>query len=262
MRLYDLVLPALTGPGSSDIAMSAVSAVRIDTTNVYAYWLGSDIKEKIGSQYPNIAPPFNSMWFEFRKDRSQVGTLVVASSPSSIYGSVFYFDGLSGRWVEIGAWEGVFDPHTGQPIGAVDYTLFADESEIRSSFSKGVIDHSIGSTLLAISFMHCKNVVLEDAPFIGPRQQRRALERKGIQQARFKTLVIDPMKQVLKTEGGIEHNGLKKALHICRGHFATYSEDKPLFGRYSGTFWKPAHVRGNADNGTVYKDYKVKAPKE
>lgn len=121
---------------------------------------------------------------------------------------------------------------------------------------------SMGISALALHFMHCKNVVLEDAPFIGPRQQRRALERKGFKQAKFKTLIIEPMKQVLKAEGGIETNGLKKALHICRGHFATYSEDKPLFGKYSGTFWKPSHVRGNADHGTVYKDYKVNPPKE
>jgi hypothetical protein len=40
------------------------------------------------------------------------------------------------------------------------------------------------------------------------------------------------MRKVLATEGGISQNGLKKARHICRGHFSEYSEEKPLFGKY------------------------------
>lgn len=114
---------------------------------------------------------------------------------------------------------------------------------------------------LALSFLHCKNVTVEDAPDPRTRQGRRADERAGLPTPRYKTLVIEPMKKVLQTEGGIATNGLKKALHICRGHFSHYSEEKPLFGKYSGQFWIPAHVRGSADAGTVVKDYDVKAPK-
>src|SRR3990167_3444505 len=58
----------------------------------------------------------------------------------------------------------------------------------------------------------------------------------------------------------IEVNGLKKALHIVRGHPVTYTKEKPLFGKYSGTFWKPAHARGSIEQGAVLKDYKVNAP--
>lgn len=54
--------------------------------------------------------------------------------------------------------------------------------------------------------------------------------------------------------------GLRKALHLVRGHFATYTPDKPLFGRITGTVWKPSHVRGDAAEGIVAKDYRVKAP--
>ena len=56
---------------------------------------------------------------------------------------------------------------------------------------------------------------------------------------------------------GEDATGIKKALHICRGHFVTYTPKHPLFGKYVGTFWKPDHVRGNAKNGIVLKDYKV-----
>lgn len=65
------------------------------------------------------------------------------------------------------------------------------------------------------------------------------------------------MKKVLRTEGQSETTGLKRALHICRGHFAHYGDDKPLFGKYTGTFWRPMHARGKVEQGVVVKDYKI-----
>lgn len=118
--------------------------------------------------------------------------------------------------------------------------------------------HVFIAPLFAISLMHCKNVQVIDAPDTRPRQQRRFEDRAGIHLAQMYTLQIDPMKKVLSSEGGLETQGLKRALHICRGHFASYSEEKPLFGKISGRFWKPAHVRGTDKAGVVYKDYKVK----
>jgi hypothetical protein len=54
---------------------------------------------------------------------------------------------------------------------------------------------------------------------------------------------------------------MKRALHICRGSFATYTEDAPLFGRVVGTVWRPPHVKGNEAAGKVNKNYKIKRPK-
>lgn len=108
---------------------------------------------------------------------------------------------------------------------------------------------------LAVMFMHCKNVerVVNEPP--AKVNARRAKEGKEPLE-RYYTLTIDPMKRILSKEGGIEHNGLKKALHICRGHFATYDE-KPLFGKVKGTFWVPQHTRGSDVFGRINKDYKV-----
>lgn len=113
---------------------------------------------------------------------------------------------------------------------------------------------------LAVAFMHCKNVAqreVEQSSF-----ERQVWRKKhGRPLVRYHVLDIDPMRKVLDSEGGAREAGLKKALHICRGHFATYTPDAPLFGRVTGTFWKPQHVRGNAKHGAVVKDYNVKAPK-
>jgi hypothetical protein len=118
----------------------------------------------------------------------------------------------------------------------------------------------MNDALLALSFMHCKNVVRRDATESeGP--PAKWLRRMKQPTLRYHVLEIDPMKEVLRREGGSETNGLKKALHICRGHFATFTEARPLFGKYAGTFWKPAHVRGTKEQGVVVKDYAVNAPR-
>ncbi len=49
--------------------------------------------------------------------------------------------------------------------------------------------------------------------------------------------------------------GTGKRLHICRGHFAEYGEEKKLFGKYSGRFFVPAHLKGRKERGVLLKDY-------
>lgn len=109
---------------------------------------------------------------------------------------------------------------------------------------------------LTISFLHCKNVATCDSA-VSDREERRWKNKTGAALIRFKTLVIDHLKSQLSASvaGG---DDLKKALHICRGHFSHYSEGRPLFGKYPGTFWIPQHVRGSAEHGIVEKWYDVK----
>jgi hypothetical protein len=146
-----------------------------------------------------------------------------------------------------------------RPFPSVIKTTFGDEFDHRL----GLQLQELGWPLyLAICFMHCKNVTLTEQEGQYPsRQVRREAERRGDPPlTKFYTLNIEPMKKVLRDEGGSETVGLKRALHICRGHFSHYSEDKPLFGKYAGQFWIPAHVRGTAEAGMIAKDYNVKPP--
>jgi len=112
--------------------------------------------------------------------------------------------------------------------------------------------------LLAICFAHCKGTeIKEHQP---SRQVSRASERAGKPVFTFHTIDINPSANVLRAEGNVSENGLAKALHICRGHFAHYTTEKPLFGKYTGTFYRPMHVRGNAEKGIAAKDYRVHHP--
>lgn len=117
--------------------------------------------------------------------------------------------------------------------------------------------------LVAAGFSHCKNVEIVDAPEVPYKIRRKRELKLGRPVVQFRELVIDPSMTQKRYEGGSGQPRQRgtKSLHIARGHFATYSADRPLFGKYSGTFWKPAHVRGSAEVGMVGKDYAVKAPK-
>jgi hypothetical protein len=110
--------------------------------------------------------------------------------------------------------------------------------------------------LMALCFMHCKNVAQVRQP--PPEKLSKAWTRRhGRPLTRYTVLNINPMKKVLRDEGGAEHTGLVKALHICRGHFKHFTEEHPLFGKAVGTYWWPMHARGRAEAGVVVKDYRV-----
>lgn len=135
-------------------------------------------------------------------------------------------------------------------------TVFA--SALGNGFDGGDVLLITYPMLFATSLMACRNVAVKDvAP---PEKLARAqLKKRGVPKVTYKVLDIAPMQKTLRSEGDMERNGLQKALHICRGHFAHYGPDHPLFGKYTGTFWKPMHIRGSASAGVVHKDYRVTA---
>lgn len=250
------------------------------------------------TDFPNLAPPFPAMWMEHgRCSRMLAGTVsrpfspdvsgiavrvtgmtvdvaavqladvarlagalpqAVAPPDAEWYVAFEPFCWLRGRGVYgpygmYGLWVGTDGSVLTDPTIVVPYPVKKGDEETLQSAALAF------PFAFAISLMHCKNVGIVDVPDARTPLERRRDERRGVPSPSFKTLVIEPMKRALKTEGGSESVGLKRALHICRGHFAHYSEDKPMFGRYAGRFWIPAHTRGTAESGIVVKDYRVEA---
>ncbi|MBI2334210.1 hypothetical protein HYU96_00200 [Candidatus Daviesbacteria bacterium] len=115
-------------------------------------------------------------------------------------------------------------------------------------------------TLLALSFLHCKGVTVEQNPPV-PRLSRTFQKRHGNSLVSFHTLHIEPMKKIIETQGQVKNLGLKRALHIVRGHFADYTESG-LFGRHHGLYWFPQHMRGVSEEGLSLKDYHFRPVKQ
>jgi hypothetical protein len=243
-----------------------------DVQNIYeyaeAYKFGTSLDFR--KDFASARLPFRSLFFEFRsvgRDRStRNGILAMESDEAGgtrlitlmhfygmedgddVFGPFALSYALSDRDGNI-----VEPPYTAIPWQPLLGTPWA---EAKAEFAGG---HQAPVVLLAISFMNCKNVATaEHEP---DRQINRERRKAGLRPfVRHHTIDIEPMKRVLKTEGRVETEGLRRALHVCRGHFAHYTEEKPLFGKVAGTFWVPAHTRGSAQQGVVVSDYRFGAP--
>jgi len=134
--------------------------------------------------------------------------------------------------------------------------LTSQLTEGMPSFLMELLDNQLIPVLFAISLMHCRNVVLrsvEPAPAVSRKAQRRS----GHPLVRYQVLEISPMRRILDTEGAAGAKGLGHALHICRGHFKTFTREAPLFGKHVGRYWWSDVARGTPERGVVTSDYHV-----
>lgn len=109
----------------------------------------------------------------------------------------------------------------------------------------------------------CKNVTTQTTPAPAKLNKKRVKTGK-LPIYEYKTLHITlPGKN--KKNGMGQPIGTTQRLHMCRGHFKEYTEDAPLFGRFTGRYWWQPSVRGDKSKGEIKKDYVVnvnaKAPK-
>lgn len=283
------------GPGLdwNDIRVFMENAISINANNV-ALYVGENYTDSFYRQLfrlPNIRPPFEIMWIEWNPSRNVPIQVINAAGKrsnekrdSSIkkLGCLFLsepsIDHRGQKGIEIAVF--TFRKTLFKDIFFVNSThLFCNEQgEIewtapRSKYVENAIKemsegqkslHMVNfilEPLMAISFMHCKNVqLIENKP--PEKLQKARIRRKKIPLVTHYTLEISPVKKILSEEGHIEKTGIKQALHICRGHFKDYQDGRGLFGKYKGLYWWESQVRGSKDEGMIIKDYKVNPPKE
>jgi hypothetical protein len=219
-----------------------------------------------------ILPPFNAMWIEYTDPRR------FRDGTPQYFGAILMTQKNGSGWkVDAVLYSGCRNMnnavclcHAPSELDAAGQ-LVDPEPVIEMYLSNGIPEEQLSRMIgegfcpiyVALSFLHCKNVVrIEHVP--DRALVKRSRERGNPLPLKYHTLEIEPMKQVLRTEGQIEKVGLERALHICRGHFAHYAEDGPgLFGKgLHGDFWIPQHVRGTEKRGVVISDYNVNAPKD
>lgn len=122
--------------------------------------------------------------------------------------------------------------------------------------AQGAMDDVVGVILFLLAMLHVKNVELVER--VVPRQLRRQAEREGRPPyLKVKELVIEPLRRTVRLmqEAQRENPGQPVPLHLCRGHFKTYTPEKPLLGRHVGTYWWEPHLRGDEHVGVVVHDH-------
>jgi len=115
----------------------------------------------------------------------------------------------------------------------------------------------VNPVLYGLALLNCKNVVTVERgkpPEGGKRNRHSAWKH------RHYVLQIRPMREITKIEHDGEPITQEISYHFCRGHFKTYTAEKPLLGKYVGTFRWNAHARGSIKKGIVTKDYNVNPP--
>ena len=260
--------------------------VLIDNVADYYYRVSDQEMWDITTDFPNLAPPYPAFWVEHRFPklihsklhgdtdtsdiRGRAGFFVMALDPKDVIAK----DTPEGtKWIY--AVELFIDMHhrkaaaegphgcfilpvdaEGHPLHTVGWQTFAHGTH----WPKDMLDMHfawLNPLWLAISFMHCRNVSVEDHP-VPPKVARKFEKANGFQPVAHRTLVIEPLKAILRTEGKSESTGLKQAMHICRGHFADYTEGRGLFGKYHGRFWMPMHVKGSKGSKPVAPEAEIR----
>ncbi|MGB8478934.1 MAG: hypothetical protein WCE63_08845 [Acidobacteriaceae bacterium] len=135
-----------------------------------------------------------------------------------------------------------------------------DTGEVNSSQAHHLVpfmmDWFVAPALFAISLMHCKGITLRALANREHHSRKIRRRRKNLPALEHHIIEIkDPQGRV--AEGESLTTAIQHGLHIVRGHFSTYTEAAPLFGRIIGTFWIPAHVRGSFSQGVVTSEYLV-----
>lgn len=123
---------------------------------------------------------------------------------------------------------------------------------VMDQFAEKLLD----AALFTIGLLHVKNVQAVDVE-PNHKEAKKFKKHYGLEMTRYKVLKITGKGGSAGTVIGERGSGSSKALHWCRGHFRTYDDAAPLFGKLTGTFFVEPHMRGSRSRGEVVKDYEV-----
>lgn len=112
----------------------------------------------------------------------------------------------------------------------------------------GALNSSITTIENFLNIISCKNIKT-----VKHTRNIKVKARKQGALVEYYTLQIKNFSSKGESESGKWHN----RIHLVRGHMKEYTADKPLFGRITGRFWCPPHVRGQNKGGIIFKDYEV-----
>lgn len=258
-RLYDRFMANIANHDERALYLGS-DAIVIDANPVRDYlWHQSD-----GKQFSTecVLPPFETTFVEFllpvtdSKEMSAKGLLCVRDLKPTDGEYTFYI-----HFVDDFGW-----------MGFKNYWIMKTDELGRLINGEGGFVHSVNCSdellewgfqslvsvaLMTFALLHCKNVTLSPVePNLN--HSRIFMDFYGIPLTTYRTLAIRPMGKNYDTHKLTPYQGLMP-LHLRRGHFVTYTEDYPAFGKPwgIGTFWKEATLVGESKNGTVIKDYKV-----
>lgn len=300
MRLYDKILSAGKGE-NADLVRSLVSQTTVFCVDAIAEYYGNSPTIEWGpDMYPYAKPPWQYCMVEWNEPKSwtvgkvtqdntwyqQAGLFCAAGgqddvarllSNSKEVGHKQLFDGIESEaeaaiiaypfLCKAGAVHG-FDLRCAVVTKSDGWVLrLATTGAMLNGLSKEAergVNGEMGGFLriasLAFTFANCCNVKLDDiTDEVAPSPKIR--RRLKLPEVKRYTLRIAGHAARPRRESDDPQKGIMP-FHLCRGHFAEYTAEKPLFGKHVGRFWIPPHVKGKKERGEVIKDYRVEDKNE
>lgn len=280
----------------NDEERAAIGNVRVVADDVTRmYWQSLQIDWDFRSDFGPLRPPFDLMWIEGRiplklysdgrwhttPSRQQVtnGSFVWVepadgTAPDSITPDVGAFDGglvvcmthfmsfRDGVVVRMPCGSRIHISEDGKYLDRIvttppewgqtpDLDVDGRAMHVRSEAM------SAHQTMLAISLMNCKNVTLVDeTPPSKVSAKHQA--RTGVPLTRYTRIVLPSASHAATTKKEAQDAaGAVQPWHLVRGHFKTYTEDAPLFGSKTGTWWWGWQARGSKKAGVHLPTYDV-----
>jgi len=227
-----------------------------------------------------VTPPFSRMWIEYGypphvdpSGKGRCGALVLvdhyptADMPGSFalvlaqaidgtppvigYGAVTFEIGIDGRMTKDCK---LFTPYEHEHWNDLQRSQWRDDQSFQAGLMAAII-----------SMLHTKNVTTDEQP-IDARHAKHCLRKFGEREGGYKFRTVNvwdkPLREYIREAKDAVNKGLMP-LHKCRGGYAKYGPEFGkglLFGKYSGRFFHPPHMRGKAKNGITHKDYRVAVP--
>jgi hypothetical protein len=207
--------------------------------------------------------PFDECWFDWVQEREVDGLRrivkygcwmhVLEKEKNGYPVQCFRFDtSRKGEWV----FRRMVYEVNPDKVTRTKRSEFMDYEEFRQEQHESLYClYVIRSVLLLLS---CKNIGTEkQEPPVALNKKRQKAGKQPL--FTYHTLVLKPFG---KHQESIPRDLWNNRIHLMRGHFKTYTEEKPLFGHIIGRFWWQPCVRGRNKRGVVMKDYEVMVPEK
>lgn len=138
---------------------------------------------------------------------------------------------------------------TGDYSGA---TIDKESLKVQVRIAKLIQDRAVTVLNMFLMILNCKNVVTETTNAQGKKRVKDKFKWMNYKVLKFKL----PKSRKKNVNSPLKNDEYSlTALHLCSGHFKTYTEEAPLFGKIVGRWWWHSHTRGNKIHGEVIKDY-------
>jgi hypothetical protein len=133
------------------------------------------------------------------------------------------------------------------------WTFSSDSERIHSlCFQLGV--SGLIELARVFQFLACKNVSIQERK--NPVKKRsKGKDKRQVESYWVLDIPGSPRYWERSPSDGL--SGIQHRLHVVRGHFRHYTEDRPHVSGWVGPMWISSHARGNAELGFADKDYSM-----